>query len=78
MYVIGPGHMNKMASMPKYSTNPLKIFFQNRTSDDLKLGRKQKGLKSYKSNITDDPVLTFTYFTRSYMMLYECQRSRIE
>ena len=68
MYVIGPGHMNKMASMPKYSTNPLKLFFQNRTSDDLKLGRKQKGLKSYKSNINDDPGVTFTYFPRSNLV----------
>ena len=35
----------------------------------LKLGRKQNGLKPYKSYINDDPRLTWTYFTRSNFVL---------
>ena len=27
VYVIGPGHITKMAGMPIYGKNPLKIFF---------------------------------------------------
>ena len=34
----------------------------------LKLGRKQKGLKPYKTYINDDPGLTLTYFTRSNLV----------
>ena len=64
--VIGPGHMTKMASMPIYGKNPLKIFSSRTTSQmTLKLGRKDKGLKPYTSYINDDPGLTLTYFRRS-------------
>ena len=55
--------MTKMVGMPIYCKHPLKIFFSRTVSQMiLKLGRKQKGLESYKSYINDDPGLT-TYFT---------------
>ena len=54
----------KMASMPIYRKNVLKIFFSRTVSQmTLKLGRKQKGLESYKNFVNDDPGLTLTYFT---------------
>ena len=58
--MIGPGHMTKVAAMPIYGKNPLKIFFSSQMT--LKLGRQQKGLKPYKSCIDDDPGLILTYF----------------
>ena len=67
VYEIGPGHMTKMASI--YCKNPLKIFFSRTVSQmTLKLGRKQNGLKPYKSYISDDSGLTLIYFTRSNLV----------
>ena len=34
VYIIGPGHMIKMASMLIYGKNPLKIFFSKFMSDE--------------------------------------------
>ena len=63
MYIIGPGHMMKMASIHIYGKNCLKIFFSRTVSQmTLKLGRKQKGLESYK-NFINDSGLTLIYFT---------------
>ena len=69
VYIIGPGHMTKMASMTIYGKNPLKVVFSTIISQNtLKLDRKQEGLKPYKSYINDDPGLTLTYFTRSNLV----------
>ena len=65
VYIIGPGHMTKMAAMPIYGKT-LKIKnFLSRTINQmtLKLGTQQKGLEPYKSFINNDPRLTLTYFT---------------
>ena len=63
VYVVGPGHMTKMAVMPIYGKNPLKIFFSRTISQMiLKPGRKQKGLEPYKSYINDLTGLTMTCF----------------
>ena len=35
VYIIGPGHMTKKATMLIYGKNPLKIFFSRTMSDDL-------------------------------------------
>ena len=37
------GHMTKMASMPIYGKNPLKIFFSRSKSNDLETWKKAKG-----------------------------------
>ena len=40
----GPGHMTKMAAMPIYGKNPLKIFFsRTRRLMTLGLGMKHQG-----------------------------------
>ena len=39
VYISGPGHMTKMASMPIYGKNPLKIFPRTVNQMTLKLGR---------------------------------------
>ena len=62
--IIGPAHMTKMATMPIYGENPLKIFSRTISQMTLKLGTHQKGVKPYKSYINVDPGLTLTYFTR--------------
>ena len=36
IYIIGPTQMSKMADMPIYGKNPLKIIFSRMMSDDLK------------------------------------------
>ena len=63
IHIIGPGHMTKMAAMPIYGKNPLKVFFFRTISQmTLKLNRQQKELEPNKNYINDDLVLTFTYF----------------
>ena len=62
VYIIGPGHMTKMANMPIYGKTPLKIFFSRTIVRWLwNLNRQQKGPEPYKSYINDDPGLTLTY-----------------
>ena len=64
VYIIGPGHMIKMAAMPIYGKISFKIFFSRTLSKmTLKLGTQQKGLEPYKSYINGDPGLILTYFT---------------
>ena len=58
------GHMTKMAAIPIYGINPLKIFFSGTTRPTLtKLGMKHRGSKLivFCSNL--NPWLTLTYFT---------------
>ena len=52
VYIIGPGHMTKMAALPIYGKKHLKVFYS----------RQQKGLEPCKCYINDDPGLTYTYF----------------
>ena len=69
-----PGHMTKMAAMPIYMVNTLKIFF-SRTKGPmtLKLGMQHQVHKYYQACSNDDPGLTMTYL-RSLMILYEKKR----
>ena len=44
VYIIGPGHMTKMAGMTIYGKNPLKIFFSRMVSQiTLELEKNAKG-----------------------------------
>ena len=64
VYITGPGQMTKMAIMPIYSKNPIKIIFSRATSRmALKLGTKHQGLEPYNVYLNDDPGLTLVYFT---------------
>ena len=57
-------HMTKMAAMPIYGKNPLKIFFsRTRRPVTLGLGMSHWGCGAYKVCSNDDPRLTLTYFT---------------
>ena len=62
VYINNPGHMTKMAAMPIYGKNSLKI---TRTGEliSTKLGMKHQWLKYYNVYINHDPVMTLTYFT---------------
>ena len=63
VHIIGPGHMTKMAAMPIYGKNPIKVFFTRTISQMiLKLNIQQKELEPDKSYTNDDPGLTLTYF----------------
>ena len=55
--------MSKMASMPIYGKNPLKIFFSETNGlISMKLGVKHRWLKYYNVYINHDPVMTLTQF----------------
>ena len=55
VYIIGHGHMTKMAAMSIYGKNPLQIFFFRTISQmTLKLGTQQKGFKHYRACIIDN------------------------
>ena len=60
----GPGHMTKMAAMPIYGKNPLKIFFsRTRKPMTLGLGIWHWGCWAYQVCSNNDPRLTLTYLT---------------
>ena len=63
--------MTKMATMPIYDKNPLKIFFSGTNGlMALKLSIQHSGLEPYKICSNDDPALTLTYFmARSSLLL---------
>ena len=66
----GYGHMTRMAAMPIYGKNPLKIFFSETSRlMTFKLGIQHWGLIPYKVYLSDDPGLTFTYFTARSTLL---------
>ena len=55
------GHMTKMAAMPIYGKNPLKIFFsETNRLISMKLGVRHRWLKFYNVCINLDPVMTLT------------------
>ena len=58
VYIVGPSHITKMASLPIYGKNPLEVFSINISQMSLKLGTQQKGLEPYKVYINDDSRLT--------------------
>ena len=64
VYVNGPGHMTKMATMPIYIKNLQKIF-SCRTNIPIimKFGMEHYILKLYRVYINVDPGLPLTYFT---------------
>ena len=53
------GHLTKMAAMPIYGKNPLKIFF----ADDLGTWYVALEMWGYQVCSNDDPKLTLTYLT---------------
>ena len=58
------GHMTKMAAMPLYGKNTLKMFFPGITGPILmKLRMKHQRLKLFIICANYDPGLTLTYFT---------------
>ena len=71
------GHLTKMADMPIYGKNPLKIFFsRTRRLMTLGLGLKHFGCLIYQVCSNDDPRLTLTYLTlRSNLLLvaFKCE-----
>ena len=67
----GPGHMTKMATMPIYGKNPLKIFFsRTRRPITSGLGMYHLGCGAYQVCSNDDPRLTLTYLTSRSNLLY--------
>ena len=53
------GHMTKMAAMPIYGKNPLKVFFsRTRRLMTLGLGMQHLGCGAYQVCSNDDPRLT--------------------
>ena len=70
VYIISPDHITKMASMPIYGKNPLKIFFFGLISQmTLNLAHSKRD-EPFKVYINDDPRLTLTYFSRSTLFIY--------
>ena len=55
--------MTKMAAMPIYGKNPLKIFSGTGRPIFTKLGMLHRGLQPIKVCSNDDPLVTLTYFT---------------
>ena len=56
--------MTKMAAMPTYGKNPLKIFFSGTGRPiSMKHGMKHRGLQPIIVCSNDDPLVTLTYFT---------------
>ena len=66
------GHMTKMAAMPIYGKNPLKVFFSGTGRPiSMKLGMWHRGLQSIIICSNDDLWVTLTYFTaRSNLVTY--------
>ena len=57
MFINNPGHMTKMAAMPIYGKNTLKVFFSGTTGQiSMKLGMKHWGLEYY-----DGFIIFFTF-----------------
>ena len=59
----GYGRMTKMAAMPIYGKNPLKIFSRTRRLMTLGLYMQHWGCGAYKVCSNNDPRLTLTYLT---------------
>ena len=58
------GHMTKMAAMPIYVKNLLKIFFSDTGGPiSTKLNMQHRSFLPIIVCINDDPGLTLTYFT---------------
>ena len=66
----GPAHITKMAAMPIYGINPLKIFFSETSMPvTFEHGIQHQGLEPIKFCSNDDPGLTLTYFTARLTLL---------
>ena len=58
------GHMPKMADIPIYGKNPLKIFFsRTRQLMTIGFGMLHSGCRAYQVCSSDVPRLTLTYIT---------------
>ena len=62
MYINNLGHMTKMATMPIYGKNPIKIFSRTGGPISMKLGMKHRYLEYNNVYIIHDSVMTLTYF----------------
>ena len=56
------GHVTKMAAMPVYGKNLLKIFSETSRLMIFELGVQHQGFGPYKVCANDDHVMTLTYF----------------
>ena len=63
IYTNCSGHMTKIATMPTYVNNPLKIFSRTRRQMTKGLCMLHWGCGPYQDCTNDDPRLTLTYFT---------------
>ena len=63
VYMNGPGHMTKMATMPIYGKNLKNLLLQNQKPYDLESWHVASRTQALKVYINDDPGLTLTYFT---------------
>ena len=63
IYQHDAGHMTKMAAIPIYCINPLKIFSGTSGPILTKLSMKHRRLKLIIFCSNDNPGLTLTYFT---------------
>ena len=64
IYTICFGHMPKMADIPIYDKNPLKIFFSKaRRLMTLGFGMLHLGCGAYQVCLNDVPMVTLTYLT---------------
>ena len=61
--------MTKMAAMPTYVKNSLKIFSRAKRLMNFKLGIQHRGLLPYTFYTNDDPGLTLTFFTARSKLL---------
>ena len=62
-----PGHVTKMATMPIYGKNPLKIFSKTRRPKICKLGIQHQAFRSYKVCSNDDPGLNLIYLQQGQL-----------
>ena len=69
-YIIDPDHLTKVAAIPIDGKNSLKIFFSTTINQmTLKLGTQQRGPKSFKSYINDDPDDLDLFYNKQQVQL---------
>ena len=74
MYAKDFGHMTKMAAMPIYGKNHLKIFSRTRRPVILGLGMWHWGCGAFQFCSNDDPKLNLTYLrSRSNLLTIACK-----
>ena len=69
IYTNCSGHMTKMADIPIYDKNPLKIFSRTRRLLTLGCGMYYLGCRAYQVFSNDDLWLTLIYLTSRSILL---------